>query len=220
MGVGEKIRRRPVLEPGDRLSEILFGLIMVLTFTGSLSVATAERADVREMLIAALGCNLAWGVIDAVMYLMGCLHQRGVDIGTIMAVRRANSARHAHAIIRRNIPGPVADELHHELLERIRSRIMAMQLDSTRPRIHAQDLRGAVGVFLVVVAATAPVILPFLFVKDVALAMRLSNAVAVVMLALIGFAYGRVSGLSPLWTAASMVLLGVVLVGITIALGG
>ena len=49
------------LEPMDRLSEILFGLIMVLTFTGSLSVAEVGREDVRLMLIGALGCNLAWG---------------------------------------------------------------------------------------------------------------------------------------------------------------
>jgi hypothetical protein len=55
-----------VLEPTDRVSEILFGLIMVLTFTGSLSVAEAGRDDVRTMLIGALGCNLAWGIIDLI----------------------------------------------------------------------------------------------------------------------------------------------------------
>jgi len=42
------------LEPIDRLSEVLFGLIMVLTFTGSLSVAEAGREDVRTMLAGAL----------------------------------------------------------------------------------------------------------------------------------------------------------------------
>ena len=57
-----------VLEPHERISEVLFGLIMVLTFTGSLSVAQAGRDDVRAMLIGALGCNLAWGIIDAVFY--------------------------------------------------------------------------------------------------------------------------------------------------------
>jgi hypothetical protein len=36
-----------VLEPIDRVSEILFGLIMVLTFTASLSIAEAGRDDVR-----------------------------------------------------------------------------------------------------------------------------------------------------------------------------
>ena len=56
---------RRVLEPNERIAEVLFGLIMVLTFTGSLSVAEADRAEVRTMLIGALGCNLAWGIIDA-----------------------------------------------------------------------------------------------------------------------------------------------------------
>ena len=56
---GESSKR--VLDPIDRVSEVLFGLIMVLTFTGSLSVAEAGRDDVRAMLIGALGCNLAWG---------------------------------------------------------------------------------------------------------------------------------------------------------------
>ena len=69
-----------VLEPIERISEVLFGLIMVLTFTGSLSVAEAGRDDVRTMLIGALGCNLAWGIIDGVLYLMGCLAEKGRDL--------------------------------------------------------------------------------------------------------------------------------------------
>ena len=48
-----------VLEPIDRVSEVLFGLIMVLTFTGSLSVADAGRDDVRTMLVAAMTASLA-----------------------------------------------------------------------------------------------------------------------------------------------------------------
>ena len=74
-----------VLEPIERISEVLFGMIMVLTFTGSLSVAESGRAEVRTMLIGALGCNLAWGIIDAVLYLMGCLAQRGSGIRTLKA---------------------------------------------------------------------------------------------------------------------------------------
>ena len=71
-----------VLEPSERIAEVLFALIMVLTFTGSLSVAEAGRDDVRAMLIGALGCNLAWGIIDAVLYLMGCLAEKGRDLMT------------------------------------------------------------------------------------------------------------------------------------------
>ena len=62
---------------------------MVLTFTGSLSIAEAGRDDVRTMLIGALGCNLAWGIIDGVLYLMGCMAEKGRGLLTFRAVRKA-----------------------------------------------------------------------------------------------------------------------------------
>jgi hypothetical protein len=66
---GDKSPRR-LLDPVDRTSEVLFGLIMALSFTCSLSAAGAGREDVRTMLIAAIGCNIAWGLIDAIIFLM------------------------------------------------------------------------------------------------------------------------------------------------------
>src|SRR6187401_140899 len=88
-----------ILEPNERISEVLFGLIMVLTFTGSLSVAEAGRDDVRAMLIGALGCNLAWGIIDAVLYLMGSLSEKGKGLLTFRAVRKSTDPNHAQRLI-------------------------------------------------------------------------------------------------------------------------
>src|SRR5512141_1547579 len=90
---------RRALDPVDRVAEVLFGLIMVLTFTGSLSVAEAGRDDVRAMLIGALGCNIAWGIIDGVLYLMGCLGEQGREIRALRAVRRAAKPEEAHRVI-------------------------------------------------------------------------------------------------------------------------
>jgi len=210
----------PVLEPGERLAEILFGLIMVLTFTGSLSVATADRGEVKVMLIGALGCNIAWGLIDAIMFVMSRLNQRGGDRRTVLAVKRARSAAEAHELIRRNVPPVVGAELSHEVMERVHRRIAAIPLSKAAPPVTRDDLRGALGVFLIVVASTFPVILPFIFMSDLASAMRVSNGIAMVMLAMIGHAYGRATGYSPWWTAGALVLLGATLVAITIALGG
>jgi hypothetical protein len=209
-----------VLDPVERLSEVLFGLIMVLTFTGSFSVATADRAETRAMLIGAIGCNIAWGLIDGIMYLMHSLNRRGVERQTILTIRTARTREHAHAVIRENVPQPVADELHPDLLDRIRTRIAEMPVAGRKPRLAGDDFRGAIAVFLIVVASTLPVIVPFVFMQDLSAAMRISNVIAVAMLAVIGFAYGRASGLSPWWTSTSMVLIGGVLVAITIALGG
>jgi hypothetical protein len=58
--VSAKFPRR-ILDPMDRISEVLFGLIMALTFTSTLGVVTADNIRLRTMLVAALGCNLAWG---------------------------------------------------------------------------------------------------------------------------------------------------------------
>src|SRR5512136_2439158 len=100
-----------VLDPIDRVTEVLFGLIMVLTFTGSLSVADAVHDDVRTMLIGALGCNLAWGIIDGVLYLMGCLAEKGRGLLTLRAVRKAGDPRKAQQLIANALPPAVASVL-------------------------------------------------------------------------------------------------------------
>src|SRR3569832_2023025 len=58
------------LDPVYRSSEVIFGLLMAMSFIGSISVATDGKEEVRTLLVAALGCNLAWGLVDAVMPLV------------------------------------------------------------------------------------------------------------------------------------------------------
>ena len=68
--------RTRLLDPVDRVSEILFGLIMAVTILGSLSVATAGKEEMRTVTAAALGCNLAWGLVDAVMFVVRTATER------------------------------------------------------------------------------------------------------------------------------------------------
>ena len=65
--VKDRSDRQGVLDPIERASEAIFGVLMVLSITGSLSVATAGRQEVGAMMLTAVGCNLAWGLTDAVM---------------------------------------------------------------------------------------------------------------------------------------------------------
>ena len=79
----------------------------------------------------------------------------------------------------------------------------------------------SLAVFLAVVFATLPVIVPFVLFDDPLHALRSSNAIALVMLFLIGLGYGRfASALHPVITASVFTLLGGALVVATIALGG
>ena len=78
-----KVRIKPVLAPIDRVLEVLGGIIMVLTFTSVLSVNHAGQADVRAMFIGSLGCNVAWGLIDGMMYLMSSLAERTRELDAL-----------------------------------------------------------------------------------------------------------------------------------------
>jgi len=211
---------RRVLEPIDRVSEILFGLIMVLTFTGSLSVAESGRAEVRDMLIGALGCNLAWGFIDGVFYLMGCLAERGRGIVTFRAVRQAADPGTAHRLIAGALPSLVASVLTPAELETIRARLTALPSPPDRARLPKEAWLGALGVFLLVFLSTLPVVIPFTFMTDITVALRISNAIAIAMLFLSGYGFGRITGRNPLLVGIFMVVFGAILVSATIALGG
>jgi len=210
-----------LLDPIDRNSEILFGLFMVLTFTGTLSVATAGRDDVKLMLVAAIGCNVAWGFVDGVMFVLRNLVVRARDATLARAVRAAQRPEDAHHLIATQI-GPMAAALGTPGLERVRQSI----IDQPSPpaaggvRMTAHDLRSALGVFLLVFLSTFPVVLPFVFIDNLQLAMRVSAAIAIAMLFLCGYSWGRYGGLSPWGSGLVMVVLGVVVEGIVIALGG
>jgi len=209
-----------VLDPIDRVSEVLFGLIMVLTFTGSLSVADAGRDDVRAMLIGALGCNVAWGVIDAMLYLMARLADKGQSLMTFLAVRRTTDPLKAQRLIAGALPPVVASILEPAELETMRRRLMQLPEPPARARLSKDEWRGSLGVFLIVFVSTFPVVLPFIFMRSVGPAMRASNAIAIVMLFLTGYAYGTITGRHPWLVGLGMVVIGSILVGMTMALGG
>jgi VIT family protein len=220
--MGEERRRRPerVLDPIARVSEILFGVIMALTFTGTLSAATAGHEEVRTLLIGVIGCNLAWGLVDAVMFLMSALTERGHGLLTVRAVRRAPTPDAAHSVIAAAVPPIVAALLKRDTLETVRVGLVGMNDLPPSPKLTKDDWLGALGVFLLVFLSTFPIVIPFLILQNVRLALRISNLIALVMLFLTGSWLARHGGHNPLWTGLTMMLVGVVLVGITIALGG
>jgi hypothetical protein len=212
--------RRRILDPMDRISEILFGLIMVLTYTGSLSIATADRAQTRTMLIGALGCNLAWGIIDAGIYIMARVHERGRKAMLFRALRDAPDVDAARRVIADALPPLVTAVLSPAQLESMRQNVREMPSATARWTVTKSDALGALGVFLLVFLSTLPVAIPFVLIADVKTGLRASNAVAIVMLFCCGYAFGHHAGIRPWPTGIVMVAVGLVLVAITISLGG
>ncbi len=212
-------RFRAVLDPLDRSSEVLFGLIMALTFTSTFEVATAGRADLRTMLIGALGCNLAWGIVDGVMFVVTRSVEKSRFHSRIRAVQSA-SADAAARILGEEISDEWGTLLESQDLERLAARARALATPAT-PRLSGADLRAGAAVCVLVFLSTLPVTLPFLLFRNLFLAARVSDATALVMLFVIGTSLGRHAGRRrPRLVGLTMVALGVVLSAIAIRLGG
>jgi hypothetical protein len=213
-----KIRIKWVLDPIDRVLEVLAGVIMVLTFTSVLSVSHAGEADVHAMLIGSLGCNLAWGVIDGIMYLMNSLATRGRGFDALRAMRAANDPDEAQRRLAAELPEEFAAVLHVGELEL--RRLRALPEPPALPRLTSDDWLGALGIFALVFLSTLPVVLPFLVMSRPAHALRISNLIAIGLLFLTGYVFGRNTGHNAWRLGILMVLIGCLLTGVAISLGG
>lgn len=214
------IKKSAVLNPVDRISEVLFGLIMMLTFTGAISASSDGRQEISDLLWAALGCNLAWGFVDAVMYLMNVILERGHAIKVISKVNQSKTKKEMNVFLRDEIQPLVSALLSDEELGQLGDRIKHLPKPDPRLLIMGRDILSGFQIFLLVFLCTLPVAIPFAMLEDVALAMRISNGIALLMLLMGGIGLARYAGFRPLLTGMVYVSIGIILVLITIVLGG
>lgn len=212
------------LDPASAMGEVLFGLVMTLTFTlgAGLMLEEQGRSGARELLVATLGCNVACGVIDGALYVIGQVFDRGRMRRVSLAVR-AGPAADASALVAAELDGmlePVtAPEeraaLYAKIVEAVRARPPAAPT-----RILRADVLGALACFWLVFFATLPAALPFLFVDDPRLALRISNALLLGLLYYAGYRWARYTMARPAVVGLVFLGGGMVLVAMAIALGG
>ena len=209
----------PILGKVDAICELLFGLFMALTFVGAISVVNPGNGQVRELFVTAFGCNVAWGLVDAVIFLVRTLVDRGRMLTLVRAVHAAPDAGTAHRVIEDARSRTARALLTPAEIELVRGRVAAMATPA-RPKFAGRDFLSALAIFLIVVGSTVPVVLPFLLIRDLALAKHLSHGVAVVMLFAGGLALGRYAGYGTWRVGLMMAGLGIVMVAAINALGG
>lgn len=210
------------LDPGERLGELLFGLIMVLTFTLGAGIELGDREETRDLLVAALGCNTAWGIIDGALHLMARLSERGRLHRLVRAIQATPGSEQALALIDEELdgrlPAIVRPEVRVALDAHVLGRVREMKLG--RNRVTADDLWAGLAVFWLVSLTALPAVVPFLVIADPRLAMRVSNAVLIGILFAVGWRWAGYTGASRWRTALFISLLGVALVLVAIPLGG
>ena len=212
------------LDPGSHMGEALFGLIMTLTFTlgADLVIQEEGREGTRQMLIGILGCNLAWGIIDGVLYLLGCAFERGRVQRIGYEVRKARNPDQARRLVAGELDELLApltdpqqrDALYSAIVQRVKT-------EPTLPEpITRKDLLGGLESGLLVFSCSIPAVLPFLVFDQPQVALRVSNTILLALLYYLGYRHARHTLAKP-WIAGFVFLLaGLLLVVLTIQLGG
>jgi hypothetical protein len=213
-----------IIDPGTSIGEILFGLIMTLTFTlgAGIMIEDEGRQGVRELLIAVLGCNLAWGFIDAAFYLIDQLFERGRRQRIGQMIRHAPSYARAESLVAAELDdlmsGVVSNAERTALYRRIIERVKAR--DAAPNSVTRADVSGALASGMLVIGSCLPASIPFLLLDDARLALRVSNAILLASLFLSGFWWARHTLHDPWRVGFAFLVGGVVLVGAAILLGG
>jgi VIT family len=212
------------LDPASSLAEMLFGLIMTLTFTlgAGIIIEDEGREGARQLLIAIIGCNLAWGIIDAALYLVDELFDRGRLRRLGLAVQREPDDSAAMALVGSELDETLEDvtsasereTLYRRIVENVRKKE-----NRARP-LTRDDWMGALTSFWLVVITSAPAAVPFLLFDDARFALRVSNAILLAILFVTGYWWARYAVGRPWLVGTGLLAGGIVLVGVAILLGG
>lgn len=220
-----------VLDPVDRLVEGIYTVLIVMTFTLAVRAVDTQAAAaqglastmVSQLFWAALGCAVAWGLIDGVMYVLTCVFERGKERRLFREIRDVTSEEEGIAVL----AGELDDDLAALTTEQERHGIYGalyrrLRTSPPPPTGFARaDFAGALGIVLIAVGVALPVVLPLLLDSvNPLLAVRLSNLVAFAMLFWMGYRWARYAGGKPARTGLLLLLLGVVMVVVAIPLGG
>jgi len=211
---------KSLLNPLDRTAEILFGLIMALSFTCSISIANIKQTEMRQLLVGAIGCNLAWGLVDATMYIIGVMARKNRSKLIFESVQKLPDKDKARKYIYEALPVEISEAIGTEGLEHIREKLIDVSSPVTPARLTPADIQKAAGLFSLIFISTLPVVIPFMLINNTRLALRVSNVVAITMMFFCGLSVAKYVGFNKWIMSIAMVAIGIILVAVTIALGG
>jgi VIT1/CCC1 family predicted Fe2+/Mn2+ transporter len=202
---------------------VLFGLVMVLTFTLGAGLIVKEGTEAtNRMLLGILGCNVAWGLIDGAMYIMSSMLDRSRKARLLQSVQKAASEEAALAMVRRELDPRLEPFTSLEERTRLYPAVLnrLVKVTPERTPVKKEDICGAIIVFWLVFLSTIPAVVPFLVFRDRFMALRVSNLLLLTMLFLVGYRWARATHSNPWIVGSVLFVAGLAMVAIAMALGG
>ncbi len=219
-----------LIDPIDRLTESLFSILILLTFTmtswiisrsGSDQMLTSE--NIFDLAIAALVTVIAYGAIDGVIYALLTMFGRGESHRLLQGIQAADSEQEAVEVIAdyldytlEPITGePERQQLYHHIL---------VQLRNSQPReigLKREDITAGLTHILVAILVIIPPLFPLVAMRrDPGMAILVSNLISFFLLFFVGYRWGKYTGANPWKTGLIILAVITVLVLFLFWLGG
>lgn len=207
-------------DPSDRYLEVMFGVIMALSFTSAVSVSHDGEAQIEHLLWAAISCNIAWGLIDGLTFLISSMVKRSrknvLYHSIINAQTKEEGMRRAKEELQPFIAGIISDEQMITLYKKVK--------ELPEPPKHflfnCHETISAINIFLINFFSTLPLALPFIFMANAYYAKIASDSISLIILFYCGYRTAKYSGFKPWLGGIGMVLLAFVFFILTKLLGG
>jgi VIT1/CCC1 family predicted Fe2+/Mn2+ transporter len=224
--VGESVYKAPrrlfsfvgeTLSLGDRLSELLYGVLMVSSISGLIVFeGYTEVSDFYYMLIVLFITITLWGVLDGVSYALLSAANRAERETLVESLQVEGDSEKRRKAIGDELDGTLITRLDEEtqskIFEIVEKGLPRDMTRMTKNALTSYEKRIILAAFLLDFAALVILVIPYLFFDTIAFAALISHSIALVMFVIIGFYYAKYAHLNK-WKGAFVCgLLGLLLI--------
>lgn len=205
------------LSMGDRLSELLYGVLMVTSISGLVLVAgPSAGTGLNYMLVVLFITIVLWGVLDGVSYALLSAANRAELESLVESIQAEGDI----GVRRQAIEKELDETLVGRLDEGARSRIADIVSDGlshpsermARNRLSGYEKKIVLAAFMLDFTALVILVIPYLLVGELGMAALVSHSIALVMFIIIGYYYAKYAHLSKWKGAFACGLLGLILI--------
>jgi len=171
-------------------SEPMFGVIMVVCFTSVLrAFPDASDQVVRTILISALFCCIAWGLVDGIFYAWEAHYELEKKKKLQAQAHKAQGdPKNARELVEDDLGDTIVDLMDEkdkeQIYQIIEKNVFGVDLGSVSIK---EDILTVLIAFSLVVGSSIIVMLPFLWISPATAALKVSNIAGILLLFVMGF---------------------------------
>lgn len=212
---------RTWLSPGQRLSELFYGVVMAVILTGMINVGLPPtESTLRLLLFGVFAVNISWGVIDGVTSMYGGLANRADFSRTANEFRTDPASPEKREAVSRALQGTIVENLDGAGQAAVVDLIGAGKpVPRQRYPPSREDWYAALATVIIDFVLVFPVMAPYFIFNTVRWAVFVSHSVSIIMLAAIAVIWAKQLNLNTTKAGVIIAIISFVMIYSTYAIG-